>query len=264
MRNMPDYQPLKDQLEPSTQSDWMNRKHVRDQRKALRSTRRPPSRVLFTVDEDEEGLGFRFRPMKAIKRIGTITKTSFQPKKILGAVASLTATIVTGGLGPMIAPKIFSANSKTMQSLGYGMAAIAVVAGAVVLGPALAASMGPMLSSAAGMVGKAVTGMSTFMGAFNKLAPKKQEELSRTLTAEQIAAVENGQLNLDSLGSMQATPASTSLDTIPVRSNQADFGQPLQQGGPMQAGMMGGIDPMMLMIGGATLLGVFLFQRKAR
>ena len=205
---------------------------------------------------------FRFRPGRAIKRASKITKTSFQPKKIFGAIGSVVANVYTFGAASILAPKVFSANSKTMKMLGMAVSAIAVVAGAVVLGPALAASMGPMLSSAAGMAGKAVTGMSTFMSAFNKLAPKKQQELSQSLTAEQIAAIEQGKLDINTLGSQIPTPASSSYESIPVRSQEP--GQEMSQGSQaMQAGMFG-MSPMMLMIGGATLLGVFLFQRKGR
>ena len=234
----------------------------------IQADRLPSDKDPFHEWGDDGQIGFKFKKM--FKRLVHVTPRSFQPKKILGAIASLTATVATGGLGPMIAPKIFSANSKTMQSLGYGMAAVAVVAGAVVLGPALAASMGPMLSSAAGMVGKVVTGMTGFMGAFNKLAPEKQQELSQSLTAEQIAAIENGQLDINSLGTRTATPSGTAYEPTGSDWSGSRYtpgqGTDVPQGGrPLaQADMFGGISPMMLMVGGATLLGVFLFQKKGR
>jgi hypothetical protein len=241
---------------------------------------KPKSEVLFHPGTDEEdGLGKGFNPVKAVTRLVHITPTSFQPKKIMGAIGSITATVATGGLGPIIAPKIFSASSDTMKTLGMATTAIAVVAGGVVLGPAIAASMGPMLSSAAGLVGKAVTGMTVFAKAFNLLSPAKRQELAPQLTAQQIADIESGKAQLTEQGLMYVPtdqqPGSLMVQgqpgNIPYQPpwqpapSPMDFGPSAPQGGGVaQAGMFGGLSPMTLglMIGVPLLVQLLLKERK--
>lgn len=206
-----------------------------------------------------DALGFKFK--KAFSRITKITKTSFQPKKIMGALASVTATVATGGLGPLIAPKIFSANSATMRSLGMAMTAIAVVAGAVVLGPAIAGALGPMLTSAAAMAGKAVTGMTTFMKAFNMLSPQKQQQMSTELTPEQIADVELGKAQLTEQGidySSNQAPGSLRVQGEMVPAGYGNDASSL----PRQSAS--GIDPLYLLAGGGALLLVMFAMNQRR
>ena len=237
---------------------------------------KPKSQVLWHPATDEEdGLGKGFNPVKAVKRLVKITPTSFQPKKIMGALGSLTMTTMTGGLGPIIAPKIFSANSSTMKTLGMVTTGIALAAGAVVLGPAIAPTLGPLLSSAAGLAGKAVTGMVGFMGVFNKLKPAQQQQAANTLTAQQIADIEQGRATLDpNTGQLvyfgQQPGGFMPMGPAPIAPYQpasfpTDFGPPVSQGGGVaEAGMFGGLSPMMLglMIGVPLIVQLLLKERK--
>ena len=210
-----------------------------------------------------EELGFRFRPFKALRRFTTVTKSSFKLKNIMGALGSLTATVATGGLGPIIAPKVFSANSATMKSLGMAVTAIAVVAGAVVLGPAIAASLGPMLSSAAGIAGKAVTGMTTFMKAFNFLSPAKRQQMASELTPQQIADVETGRASLTEQGLSYDNQPPGSLrvngETVPAGYG---YGQSSDNATLSQGGSFGSINPLYLVGGGVALVAVMMMQQR--
>lgn len=211
-------------------------------------------------------LGFRFRPFKALKRFTKITKTSFQPKKIFGAIGSLVGNVATFGIGSLIAPKVFSANSKTMKTLGMAVSAIAVVAGAVVMGPAIAAALGPMMSSAAGMVGKAVTSMGTFTKAFNMLSPNKRVEMSSQLTPQQIADVELGKAQLTEQGidySSYQAPGSLRVNGQMVPAGYGSDPSSLSpSGSPRQS--IGGIDPVYLAVGGGGLLLVMMMMNQNR
>lgn len=281
--NAPDFKD-KDPMAPKSgliyQPYWMTNKSRARLIQRPNLQLKPKSEVLFHLGTDEaDGLGKGFNPLKAIKRVVTITPTSFQPKKILGAIASVTSTVVTGGLGPIIAPKIFSASSETMKAVGIGMAGIAVVAGAVVLGPAIAASLGPTLSSAAGLAGKAVTGLTTFMGAFNKLKPEQQQQQAAQLTPQQVADVEQGRATFDpNTGQLQyyqqpaqQPPGSLMVQGQPVPMDQSQFmpqgyGPSPGSGGsaPAEAGMWGGLSPVMLgvMIGIPLIVQLLLRERK--
>lgn len=237
---------------------------------------KPKSQVLWHPATDEEdGLGKGFNPVKAVKRLVKITPTSFQPKKILGALGSITATVATGGLGPIIAPGIVSANSKAMKILGGVTTAIGVAAGAVILGPVIAPTLGPILSSAAGLVGKTVTGLTGFMGVFNKLKPQQQQQAAQSLTAQQIADIEQGRATLDpntgqliyfgqQPGSLMVQGQPSAMPWQPAPSPM-DFGPPVSQGGGVaEAGMFGGLSPMMLglMIGVPLVIQLLLKERK--
>lgn len=203
---------------------------------------------------------FRFRPGKALKRFTKITPSSFKLKNIMGALGSLTATVATGGLGPIIAPKVFSASSSTMKTLGMAVTAIAVVAGGVVLGPAIAASLGPMLSSAAGILGKAVTGMGVFTKAFNMLSPGKREQMASELTPQQIADVEVGKAQLTEQGLSYDNQAPGSLRVQGEMVPQGYGDVPVNTPGRQSSG---GIDPLYLMAGGGVLLfAMFMMKRK--
>ena len=224
-------------------------------------------------------LGFGFKPFKALKRAVHFTPKSFRLKNIMGAIGSVAANYFTLGMASVVAPKVFSAHSKLMQQIGMGVCAIAVVAGSVVLGPELLAGLGPMLSTAASYAGTAVTGMTTFFKAFNALKPSQQKDLSGTLTAPQIAAIQQGQLDINSIApparpfvpSGMEPPGTTG---IPGGPPLPGFGFDSSDAGPtmihpggaphtQQAGMMGGVDSNTMLLIGATLLGTFLFSRKS-
>jgi hypothetical protein len=257
---------------------WMtNRSRTRlIQRPAIQI--KPKSHVLYHLGTDEEdGLGKGFNPIKAITRAVHFTPTSFQPKKIFGAIGSFTGTVLTGGLGPIIAPKVFSANSATMKTLGMATTAIAVVAGAVVLGPAIAATLGPTLSSAAGLAGKAVTGLTGFMGAFNKLSPAQRQQQAAQLTPQQVADVEQGRATFDpNTGQLtygnQQPPGSLMVQgqPVPLTPTWQPSGSPATDFGPSgaprlaEAGMFGGLSPVMLgaMIGIPLVVQLLLKERK--
>ena len=236
----------------------------------------PASHVLFHLGTDDlDGLGKGFHPFKAITRAVHFTPSSFKLKNIMGAIGSVTATTATFGLGPLLAPKVFSANSKTMQTVGMATTAIAVVAGAVVLGPALAPGLGSMLSSAATMAGKVVTGMTGFMGAFNRQSPERQQELSNQLSPQQIADIEAGRLSIDQVGTPQVTPAGSSF--IPMAPSSSDWsgsrytpgagtsedlgpdGQPGSK--RVEASMFGDLSPTMLLVLGVSIVVPILLSR---
>lgn len=232
---------------------------------------KPKSEVLHHLGTDEsDGLGKGFNPIKAITRAVHFTPTSFQPKKLFGALGSLTATVATGGLGPIIAPKVFSASSKTMKQLGMATTAIAVVAGGVVLGPAIAASLGPMLSSAAGMLGKAVTGMSVFTKAFSMLSPQARQQQASQLTPQQIADIESGRAQLTNQGVVypQTQPPGSLMvqgqpGNVPYQPpSQFDFGPSVSQPtGVAEAGILGGMSPVVLgLMIGVPLLVQFMMK----
>ncbi|MGH9932314.1 MAG: hypothetical protein ACREA9_24190 [Pyrinomonadaceae bacterium] len=233
---------------------------------------KPKSEVLWHPATDEaDGLGKGFNPLKAVKRAVTFTKTSFQPKKIFGAIGSVTGTMLTGGLGPIIAPKVFSANSQTMKTLGIATTGIAIAAGAVVLGPAIAASLGPTFKSAADMLGKGVDQLTGFMGAFNKLQPAQQQQQASQLTAQQIADVDAGRARFNpTTGELmyyqQQPPGSLMVQGQPVPPGYTGL-EPGPAPGvlrPAEAGMMGGLSPMMLgvMIGIPLVVQLLLKERK--
>jgi len=300
-KSMIQEQSIKDQLDPATQPVWFQRhsglytpywstdeyqaRFKKDPSKQLTHPRqvfvpywmndkrgnviqRPhlgnhtASRVLFTIGDDTDGLGKGFKPVKAIQRAVHITPTSFQPKKIFGAIGSITSTVATGGLGPIIAPKVFSANSATMKTLGMGITAIGVAAGAVVFGPAIAASLGPVFSSAAGMLGKAVTGMTGFMGAFNKLSPQKRSEQASQLTAQQIADIERGDARLTEQGVRYDTGQAPGSLRVQDQMVPEGYGSSPASYPPAQAQTAGGIDPTYLLIGGAALVGMVMLQKR--
>lgn len=217
------------------------------------------------------GLGFRFRPFKALQRATKITKTSFQPKKIFGAIGSLAANIATFGAASIIAPKVFSANSKTMKMLGMAVSAIALVAGAVVLGPAIAGALGPMFTSAAGMAGKAVGGMQVFTKAFNMLSPGKRVQLASQLTPREIADVELGKAQLTEQGvdySSYQAPGSLKVQGEMVPSGYGSDPSSLSPSSLLPSGQTrqstSGIDPMYLALGGGGLLLVMMMMKQNR
>lgn len=211
-------------------------------------------------------LGFRFRPFKALQRVTKITKTSFQPKKIFGAIGSLVATVGTFGLGPIIAPGVFSASSKTMKSLGMAITAIAIVAGAVVLGPAIAGALGPVLAKGAALAGKAVGGMKVFTKAFNMLSPGKRQQMASELTPEQVSDVELGKAQLTEQGinydGYQA-PGSLRVQGEMVPAGYGNDPSSLMPSGQLRQST-GGIDPLYLIAGGGGLLLVMLMMNQNR
>lgn len=109
----------------------------------------PHERMVIT----EEGLGelHGFNPGKMFKRIVKITPRSFRLKNIFGAIGSVAAFTATGGLSSALAPKLFSAHSKTMRQVGMGITAAAAAVGAVVAAPAIAAALPSMSSIGSGL-----------------------------------------------------------------------------------------------------------------
>ena len=188
---------------------------------------------------DSQELG-RFRIGKMFKRLVHVTPTSFQPKKIMGAMASLTSAIVTGGLGPIIAPKVFSANSKTMQTLGLGMTAIGAAAGAVVLGPAIAAKLGPTLSNAGSLLGKGADFFGSPMSLFNRFFGGKtqaeQQQIAETITAPQIAGIEQGTINPNTLYPSQVAAP---MLPAPIMTDTQAYGDGQKAPALVEAGMFG-------------------------
>lgn len=153
---------------------------------------------------DDTGLGFN--PFKAIKRAVTFKKTSFRPKNLFGAVGSVGVNLATLGAASTFAPKMFSANSKTMQKVGMGFSAAALAAGAVVggvvaapvIGSALGA-MGSAVAGAAGIVGKSAVGiMSGTFGRFvGSRPPHEQQLIANSITPEIIAGIDQGTIDPD-------------------------------------------------------------------
>jgi hypothetical protein len=248
---------------------------------------KPRSHVLTHLGTDEEdGLGKGFNPIKAITRAVHITPSSFKLKNIMGAMASVTAGVATAGLGPMLAPKVFSANSSTMKTLGMAEAAIGLVAGGVVLAPSIAATMGPMLSSAAGLAGKAVTGLTGFFNVFNKLTPQQRQQQAGQLTAQQIADVDAGRARFDpttgqlvygaGFGPQPLFPGSDprynpGYESTPISqqynpSANGGFGPNVSApggSGIAEAGMLGGMSPIALgLMIGVPLVIQFLTKKK--
>lgn len=89
---------------------------------------------------------------KMFKNLVKITPRSFQPKNIFGAIGSAAAFTSTMGMSSALAPKLFSAHSKTMKIAGM---AVAAVAGTVLTGGALATAF-PALGAGIASAGSAI------------------------------------------------------------------------------------------------------------
>ena len=72
---------------------------------------------------------------KMFSRLTKITPSSFQLKNIMGALGSATMFTASAGLSSL-APKATGAHSSLSKAVGYGTAAVAVVAGGAALLPA--------------------------------------------------------------------------------------------------------------------------------
>jgi len=238
---------------------WMkNRRRLIQTRTAIR----PKSNVLYHLGtDDEDGLGKGFNPFKAVKRAVTFTKTSFQPKKLFGAVGSVASAAagfaVAGPVGAILpsalAPKVFSANSKLMKQVGMGVTAAAAVAGAIYFGPAVAAVIGPKLAAAGAMLGKAAGSLTKFLPFFQSLSPQGQKYVSDTITPEQIAAIERGMLDPNYVASQ-----------VPVDPSYG-FGREAMGFGPSLGieGQAAQTDwTMLALVGGAALLGGVVLLRR--
>ena len=94
---------------------------------------------------------------KMFKNFVKITPRSFQPKNIFGAIASGTIGVATLGMSSALAPKLFSAHSKTMQTVGkIGAIVGGTIAGGVgiaAVAPGLLTSIGSGASSLFSSVG---------------------------------------------------------------------------------------------------------------
>jgi len=194
---------------------------------------------------DDNGLGFSFNIGKAISRAVTVTKTSFQPKNILGAIGSVAANIVTFGAASVFAPKTFGAHSKTMKQVGIGVLAAVAVVGGVVAGPIILAAIGPAMSSAVTMLGTAGSGLmgvaSKFGNFFRSKPVEVQTAIAQNITPEQIVGLEQGTIS-----------PNVYLDSL-----QAKTGIPMAQ--YKTAGMFGDMsNTTMLALGGLTIAGLVI------
>lgn len=150
-----------------------------------------------------EGLGelHGFKIGKMFKAAFKITPKSFRLSNILGGIASITSNVLTGGLASTIAPKVFSAHSKTMKTAGKVMGGAALAVGAVVAAPAVIGAIGPAVSTAAGWVGTnagtLLSGASAFGKFFGGLSSSQQQQVANSITPEQVAAINAGQISQD-------------------------------------------------------------------
>ena len=141
--------------------------HIVTQPIRVRSRRKvylPQERVQVNgVGLGEDLSGFNIGKM--FKNMFHVTPRSFQPKNIFGAIASGTIGVATLGMSSALAPKVFSAHSKTMKTVGMiGTIAAGAVTGGVFLAPLLPA-IGGIASSAGGGL------MSILSGAGSLLKP---------------------------------------------------------------------------------------------
>lgn len=162
-----------------TQSSTVNRR---------RRVNLPHERVRITSDGLGDLEGFNIGKM--FKRMVTVNKNSFKMRNIMGTIGSVVGTIATGGLGPALAPKTFSAHSSAMVVTGsmiggggilpsiapkaFGLTskeagivrgitgAAAAIAGGVMFAPAIGGAVtgsGGMFSTIMGGAGKLLGGM---------------------------------------------------------------------------------------------------------
>lgn len=199
----------------------------------------------------------------------TFTPKSFTIKNITGAIGSGVGAVLTGGLGPILAPKQFSAHgsvSKIIGSLGVAPVVSAIspktfglskseasivqgitAAAAVAVTPAVMPALGTTLSSAAGILSKAgslASLGSKFLPFLKGKSTQEQQQIVQSVTPEQVAAIDQGQLDPNSLLRMYAggTSASVAPAEIPTEQPQA-----------VQAGMGGLSSNTMLLIAGIGL-----------
>lgn len=162
-----------------------------------RRTYLPHERMQVTA----EGLGelHGFKIGKMFKAAFKITPKSFRLSNILGGVASVVSNFYTLGLASTIAPKTFSAHSKTMKIAGAVMGSVALAAGAVVAAPAVIGAIGPALSTAGTWLGTNAGTLLSAGSAFGKFFGSKnsaeQQQIANSITPEQIAAINTGQLS---------------------------------------------------------------------
>lgn len=96
---------------------------------------------------------------KMFNRMFTFKKSSFSAGNIMGAIGSGVSFIGSFGLSSALAPKTFSAHSKTMKQVGMGVTAAAAAAGAYYGGGALLKTgIGQTVAKGAGTVLKTAGG----------------------------------------------------------------------------------------------------------
>ena len=139
--------------------------HIVTQPIRVRSRRKvylPQERVQVNgVGLGEDLSGFNIGKM--FKNMFHVTPRSFQPKNIFGAIASGTIGVATLGMSSALAPKVFSAHSKTMKTVGMiGTIAAGAVTGGVFLAPLLPA-IGGIASSAGGGLMSILSGAGSFL-----------------------------------------------------------------------------------------------------
>lgn len=244
-----------------------------------RSSYLPSQRGVVT----DEGLG-GFNIGKMFSRMVHFTPRSFQPKNIFGAMASVAGTVATAGLGPALAPKVFSAHSKTMQTAGTVMAAVGAAAGAAALLPAgTIAAAGSGLMKAVGGAGgllKAGAGILTGGGGGGTQPQPQQDIYGPQPIVQQPAQIYTMPQAYDP--GIYAQPVAQSMmpTMYPTMPNAAQSpGEysslfDLQEVSPYSQLKDVGVPPMyqdgvmlsnttLMMIGGAVVLGLLLFTGKS-
>lgn len=241
-----------------------------------RSTYLPSQRGVVT----DEGLG-GFNIGKMFSRMVHFTPRSFQPKNIFGAMASVAGTVATAGLGPALAPKIFSAHSKTMQTAGTVMAAVGAAAGAAALLPAgtIAAVGSGLMKAVGGTAGLIKAGAGVLTGGGGAQPQPQQDVYGPQPIVQQPAQIYTMPQQYDS--GVYAQPVVQSMMPT-MYPTMPDAGQSpgeynslfdMQAVSPYSQLKDVGVAPMyqdgvtlsnttLMMIGGAVLLGVIMFARK--
>ena len=231
---------------------------LRQQRQEFRL---PPGAVYMGSDDTGHYIaldGFFDDIGGMFKRMVKITPKSFRPGNIFKAVTSGALTVATGGAYQLLPSKV-----KT-QIENVGKIAVPVIGGAVLsytAGPAVWNILQPKLSAVGAMLGKnasQVGGLiSNLMGGLNGAG---QAQVAQQVTTDQLAQMEQtGQVppELQTLlqnAAMQSLQPVAPMYQSPMAQGYVTDGSPPA---PVQAGMMGGDNTVLLMGGLAVIALVF-------
>jgi len=195
------------------------------------------------------------------KRMVKITPKSFRPGNIFKAVTSGALTVMTGGAYQLLPSKM-----KT-QIENVGKTAVPIIGGAVLAytaGPAVWNVIGPKLSTVGALLGKNVSQVGgLFSSLLGGLTKSGQAEVAQAATTEQLVQMEKTGTIPPELQAVINRVAQESLSPpAPV------YGSPMAQGyetdgvpKPVQAGMFGG-DNALLMMGGLAVIAVLFGSKK--
>jgi len=199
------------------------------------------------------------------KRMVKFTPKSFTPGNIFKGVANTTLGVASGGLFYALPKNVKNTITKAAS------VAIPVVGGAVLAytaGPAVMSVLGPKLSAAGSLLGKAASTLGGNLFSFlNKLPQSQQAAVAEQVTPQDIVAMEQSQqvpahlLPLLQQAAQVAYP--DPQQTSGAASLYADpFGMNQPPSPPAQASMFGELSPvaLALLIGGPILVAVL--QRK--